>query len=39
MREAAELEAAARTASDGVVKERVFALLDSKLGRSAAQSA
>jgi O-antigen biosynthesis protein WbqV len=37
--EAAELEAAARTASDAVVKERVFALLDSKLGRNAVQSA
>jgi hypothetical protein len=39
MQEAAELEAAARIASDAVVKERVFALLDGKLGRNAAQSA
>jgi hypothetical protein len=39
MQEAAELEAAARTASDAVVRERVFALLESKLERDAAQSA
>jgi FlaA1/EpsC-like NDP-sugar epimerase len=38
-RDIADLEIAARTASESVVKERAFALLDLKLGRSAVQSA